>query len=404
MSISSIGNSYSAYAFQWQNQSLQGATANPDANASNSTSTDMTYAGASTVSSMIELVEYAMESMGVTGNQRVTFSQVETYKQELEKEFSQELSARIEATNIDNDAFFNVTLDTDGKILINSAHADKSKIQSYFSANPNFGTDLLKSIEQAGYDVSEPIQFNVSSSGTLAMVSSNQSSLESAFAGNATLGTGLIEDLENEDLLFEENLDLNFSNGSLTVNSENKNAEALQAYIDANPALADEVKAILESEGKSDLDNINLSIDSNGNITVDAPLEKTDESLESFLVQNLVGQNMKAGLKTHGIDPNVDFRLSIENGKVVVNSSHPDAALVQALLDSDEELTKAYMQIDALAGIDGARKSMQIDPSAMRTQLEMQSMSTWWAQSGTSTFSSYADGSLSSMTGISSII
>ncbi len=404
MSISSVGNSYSAYTFQWQNQSLQGSSTNPAASTSTSTSSNFSYQGASTVSSMIELIQYSMEAMGVSENERVTFSQVDAYKEELSKEFSKELSARITATGVNTDAFFSVTLDTEGKILINSAHEDKAKIQSHFSSNPNFGTDLLKSIEQAGYDVSEPIQFNVDGTGAVSLVSSSQSALQSAFEGNNVLGAGLIESLELEELLFEEDLELNYNNGALTVNAESENASELQAYIDANPNLAAEVKAILEGAGKADLENLNINIDNKGNISINAPLENNDESLESFLIQNLVGQDMKTSLKSHGIDPNVDFRLSIENGKVIVNSSHPDAALVQALIDSDEELSKTYMQIDALAGIDAARQAMQVDPSALRTQIEMQSMSTWWAQSGTSSFSSYADSSLSSMTGISSIV
>ncbi len=402
MSISSIGNTYSAYTYQWQGQQLQSSSAN--SNATNTTSSDFSYDGASTVSSMIELVQYAMNAMGVSENERVTFSQVETYKQELEQAFSDELNARIEATSIDANAFFTVSLDAEGKILVDSAHADKSKIQSYFNSNPSIGVDLAKSLEQEGFDLSDSIKFNVSSSGSLSLLSSQQTDLQSAFSGNTVLGSGLVEDLELEDLLFEDDLELNFSNGSLNVAAEGEEAEALQAYIDAHPELAAEVKTILEEQGVADLENIKLTIDNSGTITVDAPLSELDADLEDFLIQNLVGQDLKAGLKSHGIDPNVDFRLSIENGKVVVNSTHADAALVQALIDSDEELAKAYMQIDALAGIESARKSMQIDPSALRTQIEMQSMSTWWAQSGTSSFSSYASGSLSSMTGINSVV
>ncbi len=397
MSISSIGSGYSTYSYQWNNQQLQSTTTNT--NATSTASNAYSFDGASTVSSMIELIQYSMDSMGVGSNERVTFNQVDKYKQELEDDFAKELQARIASTGIDSNASFSVSLDTAGKIIVDTAHADKSKIQSYFDANPSIGTDLLKSMEENGINVDGTIKFNVSGVGTISLTSSSNSSLESAFLNNTILGEDLIKNLEEKEINIEDGVKLKYNNGTLTSEDEE-----LQAYIDANPELANEIKSVLEAKEITNYEDINLEIDQTGNITVNAPLEDTDLEIQKFLTNNSVGHDFKLGLASHGIDQDIDFRLSVEDGRVIVNSSHPDAPLVQALLDADENLGKTYLQIDSLAGLDAARKAMQIDPTEMRKRIEMESMSTWWAASGTSSFSSYSSGSLSSMTGINSLV
>ncbi len=398
MSISGISSGYSAYTYQWNNQQLQSSSTNSSTSA-NATASNYSFEGSSTISSMIELIQYSMDAMGVSSNERITFNQVDKYKQELEDSFSKELQARIEATGIDSSASFTVSLDDAGKIIVNTAHADKSKIQNYFDTNPNIGTDLLKSMEESGLDIDGPIQFNVSGAGTISLVSSSSTSLQSAFSGNETLGTELIKKLEEAEISIDEGIKLKYNAGTLSTDDEE-----LSNYLEVNPELAEEIKAVLEEKELSQYDDITFDIDKSGNITVDSPLEDTDLAIQKFLIEKSVGQDFKLGLASQGIDPNIDFRLSVEDGRVVVNSSHPDAAMVQALLDADENLGKTYLQIDSLAGLDAARKAMQIDPTEMRKRIEMESMSTWWAQSGTSSFSTYADGNLSSMTGINSVV
>ncbi len=397
MSISSIGSSYSAYTYQWQNQSLQGSTSNTTA--SSSTSNAYSYDGASTVSSMIELVQYAMDSMGVGGDERVTFNQVDKYKQEMESEFSAELNARIAATNVASDASFTVSLGADGKIWVDTTHADKQKIQNYFDTNPSIGSDLLKSLEDSGYDISGNVKFNVSSIGTISLVSSKNNTLQSAFEDNEVLGANLIKDLTEKEFNLENGIKLSYSEGVLSSSDEK-----LQAYLDEHPELASEVKAILEESEVSEDTSISLSIDDQGEISVNSSLDSDDMSLERFLIENAVGTDIKDGLKNQGIDKDIDFSLSVVDGRVVVNSSHPDAAFVQAILDADENLSKAYMQIDAIAGIEAARKSMQIDPSAMRKRIEMESMATWWASTGTSNIGTFSGGNFSTMSGVNSVV
>ena len=109
------------------------------------------------------------------------------------------------------------------------------------------------------------------------------------------------------------------------------------------------------------------------------------------------------GLRNAGIDPNVKFSVQLDAcGNARISSSDEDAAKLQAFFDENPEIIKKYKQIEALAGIDDARKAMQISPAEMRKRIQIESMASWWAGSGeaNSYFGNYSNENLSLMSGL----
>ncbi len=403
MSVASISSSNaSLYAYQWNNQQLQGAVSS--STSSSSSANAYTYQGASTVSSMVELARYAMESMGVSSSERVTFSQIENYKSDLEASFSQELNDAIAKTIVSPSAYFSVTVGETGAITVDTAHDDEDLAQAFFDTNPSYSEKLRQTLDEAGF--TGPVEFSVSSTGEIISVQPAMTT-EEVTLEDATFGTSIIEGLQSQGVTLSQSFSVRFDGTAVVMEGESAEGEAIAQYLRDNPTLASDIKATLESQGLSV--NSVVIINSSGIVTSKttfATNESTQEAedLEKFLQENNVGNDMKNRMESMGIDQNIDFRLTVVDGKVVVNSSHSDADKVQALLDSNEELTKTYLQIDALAGLEGARKSMQIDPTAMRKRIEMESLAAWWDQTGAASIGSFSGGNLDTFTGVNSVV
>ncbi len=420
MSVSSVGtSSYSAYTYQWKNQSLQGSTVNTQA--TQSASSAYSYNGLSTVSSMVELAQYAMEAMGVGSNDRVTFSQIEQYKTELEKEFNETMNLLIDATGISESASFSMNIAADGSASISSTHEDANAIKSYFAANPQWALDIRNALTEQGIALDMPVAISVSASGDIRVSSSAEDTTL-----DSEIGTDFISALESsmketEDTSDEENAEADAddsaqtltqamiltrnTDGTLSVNSDHPQSEALTAQLAEDPSFAEELDALLAAEGADFTQSQTVTLNTDGSLVYEVPMDATEqEALRDYFENSTLGASMKSDMKSQGIDPDIDFRLSIVDGKVVVNSSHEDAATIQALFDNSAELTKLYMQVDALAGLESARKSMQVDPDTLRERIVIENMAAWWSTTGTSTVGSYFSGTLSTFSGVNSIV
>ncbi len=404
MSVTSISSSNaSLYAYQWNNQQLQGSVASNAANSSSKNTNAYSYEGTSTVSSMVQLAKFAMEAMGVSSNDRVTFKQIEDYKRTLEAEFSTQLNDAIQNTNISDSAAFTVSLSAEGNIQISSSHEDQAKIQAFFDVNPTYVKNLRQTLDESGFE--GDVEFSVSSTGAINSVASKPITEEIELK-NTPIGSGAIQNLQSQGIVVTESIFIRVDGTAIVFEGNHPQEAELEQYIRNNPQHAAEIKASLEGQGLSV--NSVVVIDANGrvSVTVSKPDPVADEkaaALQEFLQNKGIGEDIKRSLKNMGIAEDVDFRLTVVDGKVVVNSTHPDADKVQALIDSSEEITKAYLQVDALAGLEGARKAMQIDPTAMRKRIQMESLVAWWDQTGTSSIGTFSSGNLSSFTGVNSV-
>lgn len=113
---------------------------------------------------------------------------------------------------------------------------------------------------------------------------------------------------------------------------------------------------------------------------------------------------VKKGLEEQGIKEVPDFTIQLNgDGTATINTASQYKEALQKIFDGNPELLKTYQQIEALSGIDKAREAMQISPTEMRKRIQIEAMTSWWAQTGNSSgsqFSSYNNGSLSLLQGI----
>lgn len=83
-----------------------------------------------------------MRSRGVAINKENIAKELQT----MEEGFQAMVKLGLKALGVDEKADFKVGVDESGKIIVNSEHADKDKIQKYFDDNPELA-DLFKNIE-----------------------------------------------------------------------------------------------------------------------------------------------------------------------------------------------------------------------------------------------------------------
>lgn len=397
MAISGLGQNYNASAYLWQQQKLTGTASSGKETVSNKASA---YQGKSTVSSLVELAQYAMDAMGVAKGSRVTFSQIQNYKSQLESEFSAIIKKGLDGFGVAADASFTVSVDANGKILVNSSHADASKIQQYFDANPSLGKGIRSDLAKAGVDNAVPIVFNVGASGALSVVPQSQSVLQNYFDKNAAFGDDLKKGLADAGVDTTKSYTLTMDDkGQLSVSGEHPDKAKIQAYLDEHPEVADSLKDILKKQNLGEDTACTLTVNADGKVAAKVSAEEKQEALiRNYLQEKDYGGLFKKGLAATGVDKNVQFRLTLDdNGKVKVIGDHPDCAKVQKFFDDNPELAKKYAQIQALADIDSARKSLGISPKEMRRRIEVESMAAWWSNSGNAaaSFGDFMGGGLS---------
>jgi hypothetical protein len=98
--------------------------------------------------------------------------------------------------------------------------------------------------------------------------------------------------------------------------------------------------------------------------------------MQTVLNNSKLGTTLYDGIKDLSVSSDAKFTLqSNSDGSVTVESSDAATkAAVQAFFDDNPALVKKFNQIQALSGLDDARKSLQISPSEMRKRIEVESM------------------------------
>lgn len=88
-----------------------------------------------------------------------------------------------------------------------------------------------------------------------------------------------------------------------------------------------------------------------GKITYTKLLAHKEEISASFT------ETVKEGLQELGVDPNADFRLSLdEDGAIKVSSNHKDKAKIEQFFKENPGLAETYTQIQTLNQVEEARK------------------------------------------------
>ena len=194
--------------------------------------------------------------------------------------------------------------------------------------------------------------------------------------------------------------------GSLTATSANATDQAnVQAWLKGNAAIGKDLRTALTSAGISGSTAVSMTVDSNGKLIAASSTDSADKAaIQAVLDNSKLGSTLNTGMKSLAVSSDAKFTLKAnENGSVTVESSDAATkAAVQKFFDNNPALVKKFGQIQALSGLDDARKSLQVSPSDLRKRIEVESMAAWWSDSGSTSnsFGNYSSGSLSMLSGL----
>jgi hypothetical protein len=94
------------------------------------------YSAMQTVSAVAELTRAVMEKMGVGKNDRVSFRQINLYREQMEQEYAEQLRKDFELLGVDPKIAFQLKENEKGGLTVVSDHPYKDKVQQYFDNNP----------------------------------------------------------------------------------------------------------------------------------------------------------------------------------------------------------------------------------------------------------------------------
>lgn len=403
MSISSVNN-YRDVLFQWQGQQLKNTGKGSSSQSGAITSLFGQASITSQIESMVELTKYAMDAMGVDKNGRVTFSQISRYSQKLQSEFNQGVKDGFANSGISDLSGLSFSLDKNGKLnAIGANEKDRKKAQEWLDANSDIGKKMLKALNDADIEITDEVLFDINSNGKFSVRNAVEDNLQSVLDGNASLTENLRSELKKLGIDVSAPIDFMFDgDGNLVVKGDHEDAKTINSFLSQNTELADAVKKELK-KNDVDLSSASLRLGKEGNVQIsinDSGLKDIQAALDK---ETELGKKIYSSLDDLGIDPNISFSIQLNaDGTYNIISDHPDAAKVQKFFEDNPELIKKYRQIDTLAGVDDARKAMQLSPSEMRKRIQVESMTAWWAGSGNanSYFGAYNNGNLSLYSGL----
>jgi len=132
MAVSGI-RGYGLDSYQMQQLFTQ---ENTNAAADTARTTSATYSAVQTVSAVVELTRAMMEKMGVGKNDRVSFRQINVYREQMEQEFTEQLQKEFALLGVDPSIVFQLKENEKGGLRVSSDHPDKDKVQKYFDDHP----------------------------------------------------------------------------------------------------------------------------------------------------------------------------------------------------------------------------------------------------------------------------
>ena len=194
--------------------------------------------------------------------------------------------------------------------------------------------------------------------------------------------------------------------GSPTATSANATDQAnVQGWLKGNAAIGKDLRTALTTAGISGSTGVSMTVDSSGKLIAASSTDSANKAtIQAVLDNSKLGSTLNTGMKSLAVSSDAKFTLKAnENGSISVESSDgATKAAVQKFFDNNPALVKKFGQIQALSGLDDARKSLQVSPSDLRKRIEVESMAAWWAGSGStgSSFGNYSNGSLSMLSGL----
>lgn len=153
-SISSASNYLSSYhslqnPYGYASGSNASSSSQSPSSASNPSSSG---ALTSQLSGLVSLTRYAMDAMGLSNDSKVTFTQLNKYREQQEDEFNTALKLELEKVDISSVPDFTINVNDDGSVTINSQSHHREKLQKIFDENPELVKTYQKIEALSGID------------------------------------------------------------------------------------------------------------------------------------------------------------------------------------------------------------------------------------------------------------
>ena len=118
-----------------------------------------------------------------------------------------------------------------------------------------------------------------------------------------------------------------------------------------------------------------LGLSANDRVTFQTLRDYRDRLQDAFT------SALRGDLLEAGVDPDVSFRLvsNADGTGVKVISDHPDKEKIEQYFKENPDMVKEFEKIQALNKMEEARKNQNIDVKAIRSRIQMESMTAWFS-------------------------
>lgn len=302
------------------------------------------------------------------------------------------LREELTALGVPMDGGLRLTFNEDGKLVVDGETENADAANAWLAEQDELTEELKKLVADAGTALDGlalilPASGSMTAEATPRNTEELRNSLENALAAT-DLGRSLRDGLKAEGLLGSTgSVHLTFdANGTLTVDGEMENADAINAWLAGQDEMAKTLRDACEKAGVKET-TASFALNAAGDVAVSlseqpaSDREQLNAARKAFAKMGKEASALREGLAALSIDLNAEFTIKInDDGSVTIGGTHPDIAKIQKVFDSNAGLVKTYSQIEALSGLDQARAAMNISPSAMRKSLQMESLAVaWWS-------------------------
>jgi len=189
----------------------------------------------------------------------------------------------------------------------------------------------------------------------------------------------------NINNLFHNNID-----NSASSNSSNQSSS--MPTIDALKSLVEYTSQVM----------MGMGVGSNERVTF-SQISRYKEVLEKEFESRI-----KTGFDKLGIPIDTEFTITFDDdGDIKIKGDDPKVADIQKYFDDNPDMVDKYKEIQLLENLEGARKSLDINPAELRSRIQLESMTTWWASSGNSAggaMANFSGGQLSPYQGVDKVV
>ncbi len=280
------------------------------------------------------------QQMGLDAQDSVTFQDLLTRRDEMQKEFQSAVNADLKALGVglSTEAYTNVRL---GRLY----------------------DELEVDLEAEGQTISA---YTIQADGEGSVV---------VTADDPELALAVKEWFDSEPARVEE----------LTLAYTPTRSNMLQYRTDLSKNLQETLEAELEAAGLSKDADFHMQAEESGRVVISAIDADVQTTMQNFFDNNPDFALLYSDIENLTDSSAVEFSLVNNGTKIEVVSKHPDADLIQGYFNTNEQAVEMFQAIEALSQLEEARKTQNFNLTEARKRVQMESLSHWFADSGSAT-------------------